>query len=346
MRRRAKMNGNVVVRRGDAAVAAREPDAWLEPQLPPEVPATAFFHAENLGALLPYPLRLYWQMTLIRHTERLLLDLFQQNRIFGTTHTCLGQEANAVGVINALDRARDTVWSNHRCHGHFLAYCGQVAKLLGEIMGRRGGVCGGRGGSQHLSWARFHSSGVQGGLVPLALGTALADREDGAISVVFLGDGTMGEGLVYEGLNLAGLWSLPILFVVEDNGIAQTTPKRLGVSGSIAERAAPFGVRCFAHAGTDVEAIHDLARTAVAYVRDRQRPAWLHIETVRLGPHSKGDDTRDEVELARLRERDPLELQGARLADREAWDARAADVVARALAEAETMPIACASSIP
>jgi TPP-dependent pyruvate/acetoin dehydrogenase alpha subunit len=306
--------------------------------------ATDRFHAGNLGADLPAPVRFYWQMTLIRHTERLLLDLFQQNRIFGTTHTCLGQEANAVGVVNALDRGRDTVWSNHRCHGHFLAYCGQVARLLGEIMGRRDGVCGGRGGSQHLSWARFHSSGIQGGLVPLALGTAMADRDDGAISVVFLGDGTLGEGLVYEGLNLAALWSLPVLFVVEDNGIAQTTPKRLAVSGSITDRAAPFGVRCFGHAGTDVEAIHDLARVAAAYVRAEQKPAWLHIETVRLGPHSKGDDTRDEAELARLREQDPLDLQGERLADREVWDARAADLVGRALAEAEAMPIACASS--
>jgi TPP-dependent pyruvate/acetoin dehydrogenase alpha subunit len=283
-------------------------------------------------------------MTLIRQTERLLLDLFQQNRIFGTTHTCLGQEANAVGVINALDRARDTVWSNHRCHGHFLAYCGQAGKLLGEIMGREGGVCAGRGGSQHLSWGRFHSSGVQGGLVPLALGTALADRPEGAISVVFLGDGTMGEGLVYEGLNLAALWSLPVLFVVEDNGIAQTTPKHLGVSGSIADRGAPFDVRCFSCADTDVEVILDLAQTAVAYVRGEGRPAWLHIETVRLGPHSKGDDTRPKAKLEALWERDPLALQGERITDRETWDDQVAEVVTRALAEAEEMPIACESS--
>lgn len=338
------MSGNIDVMPADAAVAIRGSDWRLEPEASPRVPATDRFHVENLGVGLPLPLRLYWQMTLIRQTERLLLKLFQQNRIFGTTHTCLGQEANAVGVINALDRARDTVWSNHRCHGHFLAYCGQVAKLLGEIMGRREGVCGGRGGSQHLSWGRFHSSGIQGGLVPLALGTALADRTDHAISVVFLGDGTMGEGVVYEGLNLAALWSLPVLFVVEDNGVAQTTPKHLGVSGSIAERAAPFGVRRFSCADTDVEAIHELARTAVDYVRGDCRPAWLHIETVRLGPHSKGDDTRSKVELAALWERDPLALQGERITDQDAWDDQAAEVVARALAEAEAMPIACVSS--
>jgi TPP-dependent pyruvate/acetoin dehydrogenase alpha subunit len=341
---RANTSGSVDVTPGDAAVAASVYDWRCEPEVGAGVPASDRFDAENLGGHLDSPLRFYWQMTLIRHAERRLLHLFAEDRLFGTTHTCLGQEANAVGVINALDRARDTVWSNHRCHGHFLAYCGQVAKLLGEIMGRSGGVCGGRGGSQHLSWGRFHSSGIQGGLAPLALGTAMADREDGAISVVFLGDGTMGEGLVYEGLNLAALWSLPVLFVVEDNGIAQTTPKHLGVSGSIAERAAPFGVRCFGYAGTDVEAIHDLARTAVDYVRGEQRPAWLHLETVRLGPHSKGDDTRDQDQLAALWAQDPLDLQGRRITDREAWDDQAAQVVERALAEAEAMPIACASS--
>jgi acetoin:2,6-dichlorophenolindophenol oxidoreductase subunit alpha len=338
------VSDTVSVSSGAGAVADRRSDRDADRSGLPRVPASDWFHAANLGARLPLPVRLYWQMALVRQTERLLLDLFQQNRIFGTTHTCLGQEANAVGVINALDRGSDTVWSNHRCHGHFLAYCGQVTKLLAEIMGRRGGVCSGRGGSQHLSWGRFHSSGVQGGLVPLALGTALADRADQAISVVFLGDGTMGEGLVYEGLNLAALWSLPVLFVVEDNGIAQTTPRHLSVSGSIAARAVPFGVRCFSLDDTDVEAIHEIARTAIAYVRGEGRPAWLHIETIRLGPHSKGDDTRHATEIAALWESDPLALQGARIAEREALDNRAAEVVTDALAEAEAMPIACASS--
>lgn len=286
--------------------------------------------------------RFFWQMQLIREVESALLQLFQENQIFGTTHTCSGQEGNAVGIVNALDRHRDTIWSNHRCHGHFLAYCGQVTKLIAEIMGRTGGVCGGRGGSQHLSWGRFHSSGIQGGLVPLALGTAFADRADEAISVVFLGDGTMGEGLVYEGLNLASLWSLPVLFVVEDNGIAQTTPKDLAVSGSIADRAKAFGVRSFSHVSTDVLEIHAFASEAIAYVRGQRRPAWLHIETVRLGPHSKGDDTRPEALMATLRERDPLIVHRDRAADASAMEARARSLVEAAVEEAKRMPVACA----
>jgi pyruvate dehydrogenase E1 component alpha subunit/2-oxoisovalerate dehydrogenase E1 component len=158
--------------------------------------------------------RFFFQMSLIRRFEQSLLDLFSKGKIFGTTHTCQGQEANAVGIVNNLDRERDTIWSNHRCHGHFLAYCGDAYRLYAEILGRTTGVCAGRGGSQHLAWGSFFSSGIQGGLVPLAVGTAYAKKSEGAVSCVFLGDGTMGEGTVYEGLNMASLWGAPVLFVV------------------------------------------------------------------------------------------------------------------------------------
>ncbi len=297
---------------------------------------------ETLRLNLRHEDRFYWQMVLIRTFEARLLDLFKDNQIFGTTHTSIGQEANAVAVVGALDRERDTIWSNHRCHGHFLAYCGQLTGLAAEILGRDGGVCRGRGGSQHLSYHHFHSSGVQGGLVPLALGTAMADREDGAISAVFLGDGTMGEGVVYEGLNLASLWSLPVLFVVEDNGIAQTTPSALGVSGEIADRAKPFGIRSYHIEDTDAVRLHEIAREAAAYVRGEGRPAWLHIRTVRLGPHSKGDDTRSEEELAELGKRDPLTLLEPRVSDPEGLERDALAAVDRAFEEAGRMPVACA----
>ncbi|MDH3661296.1 MAG: thiamine pyrophosphate-dependent dehydrogenase E1 component subunit alpha [Alphaproteobacteria bacterium] len=296
----------------------------------------------TLRSDLPLPARFYWQMAVIRELEDTLLRLFQENQLFGTTHTSIGQEANAVALMNAIDRERDTVWSNHRCHGHFIAYCGQVVPLLAEILGRTGGVCGGRGGSQHLCYARFHSSGIQGGLVPLGVGTALADRDAGAISVVMLGDGTMGEGVVYEGLNLASLWSLPVLFVVEDNGIAQTTPKALGVSGSIRARAEPFGIRTFGAAETDVFCLHELANEAVDYVRNEQKPAWLHLESIRLGPHSKGDDTRSESELSALRARDPLTVVADQVGDSEGLLGEARGFVAEALSKAQGMSIACA----
>lgn len=256
----------------------------------------------------------YMIMNMIRQFESRLLDLFSKGHLSGTTHTCIGQEANAIAIMNNIDRGTDTIWSNHRCHGHFLAYCTDAYRLFAEILGRATGVCGGRGGSQHLAWRNFYSSGIQGGLVPLAVGTAFADRDAGAITVVFLGDGTMGEGYVYEGLNLASLWNCPVLFVVEDNGIAQTTPKGVGVAGDIAMRAAAFGVENRSIVSTDLTELDQCVKEAVAFVRERGRPFLLHIETVRLRAHSKGDDTRSEAELALLQQRDCLDIARARVA--------------------------------
>ncbi|BBC72707.1 conserved hypothetical protein [Altererythrobacter sp. B11] len=250
----------------------------------------------------------YMTMSFLRQFELRLLDMFSKGLLAGTTHTCIGQEANAIAIMAAIDRKKDTVWSNHRCHGHFLAYCGDAFSLFAEILGRKDGVCGGRGGSQHLACRNFYSSGIQGGLVPLAVGTAYAERDAEAISVVFLGDGTMGEGAVYEGLNLAALWNCPVLFVVEDNGIAQTTPRHMGVAGSIAARAEPFGIRSRSIRSTDLAELAPLAREAAEYVRGERKPFWLHIETVRLQAHSKSDDTRPESELQELRRRDCLDL--------------------------------------
>jgi acetoin:2,6-dichlorophenolindophenol oxidoreductase subunit alpha len=262
--------------------------------------------ANFLGLQLPIESRFFQQMTLIRYVEERLLQLFSDGQIFGTTHTSIGQEANAVGVLNAIDRERDIVWSNHRCHGHFIAYAGEIEGLFAEIMGRVTGVCGGRGGSQHLCFRNFHSNGIQGGIAPVAVGSALARKREGAIAVAFLGDGTMGEGIVYESLNLASLYNAPIVFVVEDNEIAQTTPKELAISGSIFARANPFGIRSFSYDGNDAVEIHRLSLEVTNYVRQELRPAWLYLKTERMGPHSKGDDTRSEARLKVARSRDPL----------------------------------------
>ena len=289
------------------------------------------------------PTRFYAQMRLVRTFEHMLLDLFTRNELAGTTHTYIGQEANAVGIINALDRERDMLWSNHRCHGHFLAYCGEVTGLMAEILGRSTGVCGGRGGSQHLHWRNFSSSGIQAGFVPAAVGAAYTEKHTGAIGCVFMGDGTMGEGLVYESLNMASLWSVPVLFVIEDNGIAQTTPSALGLAGSITERARPFGIRCEVHEGTDADDIFEVATELVGYVRQEGKPAWLHLKTVRLGPHSKGDDTRSKAELAPLRARDPLLLYTPRVECAPEIDLECARIVAEALETARKAPVACGS---
>lgn len=258
---------------------------------------------------------LYQRLFLIRRFEETVLDNFPRGVFPGTTHTYLGQEANAVGVLHHLQPG-DVVFSNHRGHGHFLAYGGDARALFAELMGKATGVCGGRGGSQHLHWRNFYSNGVQGGITPIAAGMALAEKykRTGAVTVAFLGDGTLGEGAVYEALNMAALWSAPILFVVENNRIAQTTPAEMGVAGSIIARFQAFGIQAHELDTSDVLQILPVAGGLIDEIRVEQTPRALVLHTCRFGPHSKGDDTRPPEEIARLRrERDPLTIHGARL---------------------------------
>jgi TPP-dependent pyruvate/acetoin dehydrogenase alpha subunit len=263
--------------------------------------------------------KLFRQMCIIRAAEERMLALFTEGKISGTTHTCVGQEANAVAVMGQLDPAIDHVVSNHRCHGHYLAFGGPLEGLLGEVMGRSNGVCGGRGGSQHLKYGHFSSNGVLGGGIPIACGIAKAEKLKGsqAVVVVCIGDGALGEGTLYESLNMAALWELPVLFLVENNYYAQTTPLHLGVAGSIVDRAKPFGIATTEIETTDVEVLSAWASPLIERVRNEQKPQWAVIHTCRLSAHSKGDDTRAPAEIERLREKDPLTIQGARLSSEE-----------------------------
>lgn len=261
--------------------------------------------------------QLYRGMVAIRQFETLLIDQFKTGVFPGTTHTSLGQEANAVGVLAHLVDD-DVVVSNHRCHGHFLAYGGDPQALFAELMGKPSGVCGGVGGSQHLHWRNFYSSGVQGGTVAMAAGMAFAEKRAGrgAIVVDFMGDGTLGEGIVYECLNMISLWQLPILIVLENNHIAQTTPDSLAIAGSIPKRFEAFDIPTVELDSSDVLEILPLAGDLVEQVRSTGTPRALIITTARLGAHSKGDDTRSSSELAQLwQTRDPLAIQSGRLAE-------------------------------
>ncbi len=260
-------------------------------------------------------LSLYRELYLIRRFEETVLENFPKGVFTGTTHTYLGQEADAVGVLSHL-MDQDVVFSNHRCHGHFLAYGGDPQSLFAELMGRASGVCGGRGGSQHLHWRNFYSNGVQGGIAPIATGMALAEKlkGTGAILVAFLGDGTLGEGVLYEALNMASLWSVPILYVLENNHVAQTTPVELAVAGKITARFEAFGISTTELDSSDVLEIHPVAGEVLSDVRAKKSPRALILHTCRFGPHSKGDDTRDPEEIAHLRRiRDPLAIHGSRL---------------------------------
>ncbi len=258
---------------------------------------------------------LYRSMLRIRRFEETVLGEFSRGYFFGTTHTYIGQEANAVGVLQNI-APEDIVVSNHRSHGHFLVYGGDMRALFAELMGKSTGVCGGRGGSQHLHWKNFYSNGVLGGTSPIGTGIALAEKfnQTDTVTITFLGDGALGEGVLYESLNMASLWSAPVLFVLENNHIAQTTPTELNLAGSIAKRFNAFGIDSEELDTSDVLMIQSSAVRAISEVREKFSPQALILNTYRFGPHSKGDDTRLDEEILELRKtRDPISILAERL---------------------------------
>jgi TPP-dependent pyruvate/acetoin dehydrogenase alpha subunit len=292
---------------------------------------------------MPDNAALYRQLFRIRRFEETVLDAFPRGAFYGTTHTYLGQEANAVGVLANL-KPSDIVFSNHRCHGHFIAYGGDLRALFAELMGKTTGVCGGLGGSQHLHWKDFYSNGVLGSTAPVAVGSALAEKAKGSevIIIIFLGDGALGEGVLYESLNIASLWKAPILFVLENNHIAQTTPTALAVAGNIDARFTAFGIPCRELDSSDVVEIKAAAREEIKSLRATNGPRALLIHTQRFGPHSKGDDTRDEKTMAKLRAtRDPLKIHGERVSakERKSIEAEVNAEVSAAFAQAQKDPL-------
>ncbi len=242
---------------------------------------------------------------LIRHFERLLLDLFSQGALNGTTHTCLGQEYIPVAV-SALLEPSDFIFSNHRGHGHYLARFRDAAGLLFEIMGREDGVCNGVGGSQHLFREGFLSTGVLGESVPAAAGMAWSLKRRGGrgIAVAYTGDGSWGEGTIYETLNMANLWQLPLLVIVENNDVAQSSDAERYRSGVIGDRVRAFGIRALRIESCDLAEIRTLIGPEIIALREHSRPLVIEFVTQRLGPHSKSDDPRPAERIAELWRRD------------------------------------------
>ncbi len=304
------------------------------------MPSPAVPQPPEIGGLPPLEI-LYQAMLRIRLFEERVLEWFPRGLFYGTTHTYIGQEANAVGVLNHLGES-DVVVSNHRCHGHFLAYGGSMHALAAELMGRSTGVCGGRGGSQHIQWQNFYANGILGGTLPLAAGMALAERGRGRAVIAFMGEGALGEGAVYEALNMSALWSLPLFVVLENNRYAQSTPIELNLAGSVTARFEAFGIPVAEIDTTDVTQVWRAAGPALAEVRSAGKPRALVIHTYRFGPHSKGDDTRDPDEIARYRELDPVRMTGAELPPdlRQTIEASVAAEVEQAFAQAEMDPAA------
>ncbi len=247
----------------------------------------------------------YTKAIFIREFEMLLLNLFGKGRINGTVHTCVGQETIPLAIAECIEDG-DRIFSNHRGHGHFLAFGGDAKALLAEMLGKKSGVSGGIGGSQHLYNENFISNGIQAGLTPAAVGYAKVNalKNNNHIAVVFVGDGTMGEGLLYEALNLASIFQAPVLFVMENNGYAQSTPFALMHKGNIKDRVNGFGIQYLATTIWD-ESFEEVVNEAVSLTRSG-RPVFVEIECYRLNSHSKGDDNRDENEIEIFRQKDPI----------------------------------------
>jgi len=243
----------------------------------------------------------------IRRFEHALLDLFSRGKLNGTTHTCIGQEYIPV-ALRTLLREDDMELSNHRGHGHYLARFEDFEGLLAEIMGKEGAVCNGVGGSQHLYNGRYLSTGIQGQGLPVACGVAyhVKQKRDGRLVLFHMGDGTWGEGSVYEALNIAALWTLPLVVAVENNHISQSTRVEDQMAGTIEGRVKGFGIAYQKITSSDISQIREALKTPFERARAQCETLVVEFETRRLGPHSKGDDTRSEDELESLRSQDWL----------------------------------------
>jgi TPP-dependent pyruvate/acetoin dehydrogenase alpha subunit len=281
-------------------------------------------------------------LLLIRNFEQRLLSLFEAGLLNGTTHTCLGQEYIPVALAPLL-RPQDMVFSNHRGHGHYLARYDDPVGLLAEIMGREGAVCSGVGGSQHVYRDGYISSGIQGQSLPIAVGVGLHLKraQPRGVAVAFIGDGTWGEGAVYEALNMAQLWRVPLLVVVENNAIAQSTPIATNMAGTIAARAAAFGIGHEYFDSTDVNVIRTRLDPVVSQVRAESAPMVVEFRTERLGPHSRGDDARPPQAIAKARAHDWCPRYAERFPDQYAVvDAQARERIDLVVRQVTEQPLA------
>lgn len=240
----------------------------------------------------------------IRAFEQQMLRVYSTGQVRGTVHTCVGQELLPAAVCH-FSGDKDWIFGGHRAHGYYLAKTGDYAGLAAEIFGKEGATSQGIGGSQHLHSDRFFTNGIQAGMMPIAAGVADTLNTD-SIAISVIGDGTLGEGLVYESFNFASIHNLPLLTIIEDNEIAQSTPQFAFLAGSIEQRAAAFEITYFAADSHDLKETLSRTEEAMNYVRSSRKPAVLHVKSYRLNSHSKGDDNRSNEHIEELSNSDLL----------------------------------------
>lgn len=290
-------------------------------------------------------------MHLIRFFEQEMHRLFLRGEVHGTTHLYNGQEAVSVGVCAALE-PKDYVAATYRGHGAALAKGVPPTALAAELMGRQAGICGGRGGSMNvidMDHGLVGCFGIIGGSIAAATGAALSGRREGRVAVAFFGDGASNQGYFHECLNFAAVFSLPVVFICENNLYGEFTPMEAVTAGAnVSARAGGYDMRTARVDGNAIAEVHEHALASVEHARAGNGPTLLECMTYRQVGHSKSDpaDYRPEGELERWLERDPMKLERARIGAEfgiaedglDAAEGRAKDRIDRAIAEALESP--------
>lgn len=279
-------------------------------------------------------LEMYRKMVLIRVAEQKLVSLFQRGKIPGFIHSYVGEEAVATGVCSAL-ACNDLIASTHRGHGHILAKGCDLDLFFAELYGKAAGYCKGKGGSMHIANSELGiigANGIVGGGISIAAGAALSSKikNDGRVSVAFMGDGATATGCFHESLNLAALWDLPVVFVVENNGFTEFLPTaELQKIDTIADRAKSYGMEGVTIDGNDVESVFNAFTVAAEKARSGGGPTLLECVTYRVRGHFEGDPQtyRDSQERDRWREKDPLKKAESLLLEREVIDSFGLDEI-------------------
>ena len=266
----------------------------------------------------PY-LRMYRQMTAIRLFEERANDLYTRALMPGLAHLYIGEEAVAVGVCEAL-RPDDYITSTHRGHGHCLAKGAEPRVMFAELLGKEAGYCKGKGGSMHIAdpaTGNLGANAIVGGGAGIATGAAFASKYLGnqRVAVCFFGEGALGQGVLYEEMNLAQLWKLPVIYVCENNLYNEYTHCSETTAGDMLARPLAFGVAAEAVDGQDVRAVHVAASAMVDRVRRGEGPGFLLFNTYRFRGHHVGDIAREyyrskQEEQQWMAERDPIALHG------------------------------------
>jgi acetoin:2,6-dichlorophenolindophenol oxidoreductase subunit alpha len=285
-------------------------------------------------------LRIYTQMLSIRLFEERVNDLYTRALMPGLAHLYIGEEAVAVGVCEAL-RRDDYITSTHRGHGHCLAKGAAPDRMFAELLGKKAGYCKGKGGSMHIAdpdTGNLGANAIVGGSAALAAGAAFSSKYLALDRVVvcFFGEGALGQGVIYESMNLAQLWTLPIVYVCENNQFNEYTHFSETTAGEIIARPAAFGLEVASVDGQDVRAVYDTTAPLVERARSGGGPAFLLCHTYRFRGHHVGDISRDYYraksdEQRWTSERDPIAMLGAYLIEHQQADAAALDLIASEL---------------